>query len=296
MPSRPYMTPANRAAVRPRVLDHARATLRHLLDTFGVTAFAYDARAHLSYLLDRGTRARNARLRASIDDELPLPPPRLVYSVAGHFDLGKYHQSGLEHAELLRRVLKTHGHAVEDFGSLLDFGCGSGRVVRQWRDLPETRVHGCDYNARHVAWCRQAIPFAEFRLNRLTPPLPYGPAEFDFVYAISVFTHLTEELQLAWIRELERVLSPGGVLLITTKGRSRLEPLSEEERQQFERGELVVQSGRYAGRNLCAAYHPERYVNERLKNGLNVFGFVPAVRGGTQTQDIFMLEKPRAFS
>jgi SAM-dependent methyltransferase len=267
-----------------------------VLDRIGIVAFADDVRAQLAYVLDRALRRRNAQLRASTPDALPLPPPRLVYSVAGHFDVGKYYESGHQHAAELRRVLQVNDFVPERFRALLDFGCGSGRVIRHWRDLSSTDLHGSDYNPRHVAWCRSALPFAEFRLNGLAPPLPYDSGEFDFVYAISVFTHLTEELQLAWMKELERVLAPGGALVLTTKGRSRVNSLNEDERERFERGELVVQSARYAGRNLCAAYHPERYVHERLKNGLHVLDFVPADGGGAQTQDIFLLQKPERSS
>jgi SAM-dependent methyltransferase len=266
------------------------------LDSLGIAAPADDVRAHLSYFVDRDTRTRNSRLRASAPDDLPLPPPRLVYSVAGHFDVEKYYESGREHAALLRRVVEANDRRFEDFRSMLDFGCGSGRVIRHWRDLAQTRLQGCDYNPRHVEWCRRALPFAGFRLNRLMPPLSYRSGEFDFIYAISVFTHLTEELQPVWIRELERVLAPGGLLLITTKGRSRLDALDEGERRRFERGELVVQSRRYAGRNLCAAFHPERYVREHLRNGLDLLDFIQAVKGGAQTQDIFLLEKPASPS
>jgi SAM-dependent methyltransferase len=269
-----------------------RTMIRRLLDAVGLAVLADDVRAHLAYLRDRHLRRRNAHIRASTPDALPLPPPRLVYSVAGHFDVEEYYESGREHAALLRRVVEANDRTFEDFRSLLDFGCGSGRVIRHWRDLSQTRVHGCDYNPRHVEWCRRALPFAAFRLNRLMPPLSYRSGEFDFIYAISVFTHLTEELQPVWIRELERVLAPGGLLLVTTKGRSRLDALDEEERRRFERGELVVQSRRYAGRNLCAAFHPERYVREHLKNGLRVIDFIPAVEDGYQTQDIFLLQKP----
>jgi hypothetical protein len=94
------------------------------------------------------------------------------------------------------------------------------------------------------------------------------------------------------MRELERVLAPGGLVSITTKGRSRLEPLDDEERRRFENGELVVQDARYEGRNLCAAYHPERYVREGLAGALEVVDFVPAVAGSAQTQDLYLLRKP----
>jgi SAM-dependent methyltransferase len=273
--------------------ERGRATITRTLDALGLVAYAYDRRARIGYLTDRTTRARNTRMHAAgAPDGLPLPPPALVYAVAGHFDVQEYYESGRIHAQLLREVLGKNGFDVERLGAILDFGCGCGRVVRNWRDLPGTRVHGCDYNPTLVEWCRRSLPFAEFRVNELQPPLPYASAGFDFAYAISVFTHLTEPLQHAWMADLKRVLAPGGLLVITTKGASRLGPLDDAERERFRQGELVVQAARYVGRNLCAAYHPESYVRERLAEGFRTLDYLPA-DDGYQTQDVYLLQKGR---
>ncbi|MCP6725914.1 class I SAM-dependent methyltransferase, partial [Klebsiella pneumoniae] len=86
---------------------------------------------------------------------------------------------------------------LDSIGSVLDFGCGCGRVTRWWADF-EGAVAGSDVNAEAVAWCRENLGFASFEQNALAPPLDFDDASFDLVYALSVFTHLTEELQLAW--------------------------------------------------------------------------------------------------
>ena len=269
-----------------------KQALRSGLDRTGLVAQAYDVRAHARYATDRTTRRENDEFRAAgAPDGLPLPSPSLVYLVAGHFHVEWYYSSGVAHAALLKELLAANGVRLEDVHSLLDFGCGCGRVIRHWRDEPVESVHGSDYNQRLVQWCRGALPFAEFRTNGFEPPLDYAGGEFDFVYAISVFTHLTESLQHAWMRELERVLAPNGLLAFTTKGRSRLGSLSAAEVERFNRGELVVQEGRYDGRNLCAAYHPEEYVRERLAGRLDVVDARPA-SGGDQSQDVFLLRKP----
>jgi SAM-dependent methyltransferase len=268
-----------------------REILKDVLDRFGLVALAYDLRARARYALDRGLAARNRSFRRSRHDGLPLPPPTLVYAVAGHFDLREYYESGVFHAALLRHSLADHGLDVESLGALLDFGCGCGRVTRQWSGLQTTAVHGSDYNGRLVEWCSRSLPFAQFDENGLEPPLPYRDAQFDFVYAISVFTHLTEELQHAWMRELERVVGPGGIVAITTKGASRVGRLDPSDLARFEQGKLVVQAARYAGRNLCAAYHPESYVRDQLAGPLEVIDF-RAAEGDDQTQDLFLLRKP----
>ena len=101
---------------------------------------------------------------------------------------------------------------------MLDSGCGCGRVLRQWAGLDGVRVVGTDYNPELVDWCRENLPFAEVRRNGAAPPLPAGDSEFGLIYAFSVFTHLGETAQVAWMRELERALEPGGLLLFTAKG------------------------------------------------------------------------------
>ena len=269
-----------------------RSTIRRTADRLGVTARAYDVRARLRYLGDRTTRRRNAefRSRAALDG-LPLPPAELVYAVAGHFDVREYYESGASHGAFLRRILHDHQVAAESLGALLDFGCGCGRVVRQWRDLTSTDVHGSDLNARLVAWCRTAFPFASFSANGLAPPLAYPDDRFDFIYAISVFTHLPEHLQRPWMLELERVLAPNGLLVVTTKGHARADELDRNERARFERGELVVRDERFAGKNLCAAYHSEQYVRERLAGALEVVEFLPANPEEWRTQDATVFRK-----
>jgi len=276
----------------PRVLT-VRRWLRRGLDEIELAAFVYDARARLAYARDSSLRRANERLRtAGTPDGLPLPPPHLVYLVAGHFNLAWYYESGATHAELLRERLRANGYEVGAFRALLDFGCGCGRVTRHWHGLSGVEVHGSDANTKLVSWCSAALPFAHFAQNLERPPLRYADSTFDFIYAISVFTHLTEELQHEWMRELTRVLAPSGVLAITTKGISRLEPLSTDERARFEHGHLIVRDARYSGRNLCAAFHPERYVREVLAADLEVVDFRPATDEGSQSQDLWLLRRP----
>jgi SAM-dependent methyltransferase len=280
------------STVRIPASDQARRWLRRGLDEVELAAFVYDARARLAYVRDSRLRRANERLRtAEAPDGLPLPPPYLVYLVAGHFNLAWYYESGATHADLLQEILRTNGYDMAAFRALLDFGCGCGRVTRHWHALDGVEVHGSDANTQLISWCREALRFARFDRNLEGPPLPYDDETFDFVYAISVFTHLTEELQHAWMRELRRVLAPNGVLAITTKGVSRLEPLDADARTRFEQGHLIVRDARYSGRNLCAAFHPERYVREVLAAKLDVVDFRPATDDGSQSQDLWLLRR-----
>jgi SAM-dependent methyltransferase len=218
-------------------------------------------------------------------DGPPLPPRRLMVRVAGTADAEWFLRSGRAAYDALAAHV-----ALDEIGSVLDFGCGCGRVTRYWSDF-DGAVVGSDVSGKAVAWCGDNLGFATFMRNGLGPPLELENESFDLVYALSVFTHLTEELQLAWRDELRRVLRPGGQLLFSTHGSSYLPRLDPGERKRFERGELVVRWGDLPGTNLCSAYHPERFLRETFAQGFAFVELEPEGARGNPTQDLVLLRK-----
>jgi SAM-dependent methyltransferase len=252
-------------------------------------------RAHVlrpAYRLYELAKAARPDPRQAAPDGLPVPPRRLIVRVAGTASTEWFLEGGRLGAETVREALARQGRAVEDVGALLDFGCGCGRVTRYWAGLAGTTIAGSDANADAVEWCRRNLSFARFETNRLAPPLPFGDAEFGLVYALSVFTHLTAELQEQWIAELDRVLRPGGFLLLTTHGERYRQRLTDAERARFDAGDVVVRWNDAAGTNLCSAFHPRAYVEERLAVRLETAEFVPEGARGNPHQDLYVLRKP----
>jgi SAM-dependent methyltransferase len=246
-----------------------------------------------TYELALAARSRFGSRATATEDGLPLPSASLRAQIGPrHADAEFFLSSGRQHADLVRDVLREQGTEVEGLAALLDWGCGCGRVLRHWSGLPRTRVIGCDINPKMVEWCEEHLDFAEAFVSELKPPLPSADSTFDLIYAFSVFTHLSEELQQEWIRESLRVLRPGGYLLISTMGQYYLglQRLSESERRAFARGELVVLYERSAGTSLCSAYHPPEYVRTKLASHCEHVAFRPAVEGGRH--DIHLLRKP----
>src|SRR5436189_136180 len=209
---------------------------------------------------------------ADTTDGLPLPPARLRAQVGpAHADASYFLESGRQHAGLIRELLREDGTSIEDLDALLDWGCGCGRVLRQWADLAATRVVGCDIDPRMIEWCERNLPFVDVAVTGMSPPLPYGGDTFDLIYAFSVFTHLSQPLQHDWVAECRRVLRPGGYLLISTLGEhyASLDRLTSSELESFKSGKVVVLYERSAGTSLCSAYHPPQYVRDRLATGFD---------------------------
>ena len=222
-----------------------------------------------------------------------LPPASLIYLVAGSPDISWFLEGGRLAYRSMADALAGQGIRIESLRSVLDFGCGCGRVTRYWYSHRNTRVSGTDFNPAPIGWCRRHLPFARFTGNAPIPPLAFPGEEFDFIYALSVFTHLPEERQAAWMKELSRVLRPGGVLLLTTHGESYRDALSPREREEFSAGRLVVRYTEAAGTNLCSVYHPPAYVREKLAGELECVDFIPEGAKGNPHQDIFLLRKPK---
>jgi len=241
-----------------------------------------------------GTVVANARYRRrGAPDGLPLPPAGMIFLVTGSTDIGWFLEGGELAASSISQALLEQGVVVADLDAILDFGCGCGRVLRHWHALPRTTVFGTDHNPKLVEWSRQYLPFASVGVNQLQPPLEYQDASFDLVYAMSVFTHLTEGLQSAWMDELARVVRPSGHIVISTHGEAYLDRLTETERRRFAAGRLVVKDNTKApGSNTCAAYHPYAYVRDELARGLEIASFIAEGAQGNPPQDLFVLRKP----
>ena len=76
---------------------------------------------------------------------------------------------------------------------------------------------GTDYTPALTRGCRATPPFAPFDFNGLAPPLPHAAGSFDFVYAFSVFTHLSEAAHERCLSALHAGLRPGGALVVTIR-------------------------------------------------------------------------------
>lgn len=231
-------------------------------------------------------------------DGLPLPPPEFIGLTLGIYDVpGLYEgfmDSGARDAQAIREIVRTNGLGLRRLGALLDFGCGCGRVLRHWESLADTQVHGSDFNPYMIDWCRQALPFAGFSLNGVAPPLEYDDEAFDLVYAVSVFTHLPAPLQLPWLRELARVVRPGGRLLLSLNGGQQAQALLEgEQRERFDAGDLTLIWAERAGTNACTVFHPRAYRRDVFAPaaGLEVLAERPDAICNAG-QDLLLLRRP----
>jgi SAM-dependent methyltransferase len=171
-------------------------------------------------LILRALDPLDAFVRA-VNGKQSQPPLHLRWDVG---PLRGFEQSATEY-----RILLQQSAGLHEAASLLDIGCGCGQLALELRDLlgPGARYEGWDINPDAIAWCRRTLartdPRFAFRVldvrNRLYRPtaaleasafvFPDTPPA-DIVVLKSVFTHLLKDAVHNYLRQIPRVLKPGG--------------------------------------------------------------------------------------
>jgi SAM-dependent methyltransferase len=116
-----------------------------------------------------------------------------------------------------QRLLKAYVAAAELVkGELLEVGCGEGRGIDLM--LPNvSRYAAIDKIAEVIAGLRKKYPTSEFHADHLPPLRPFPDSSFDTVITFQVIEHI--ENDSFFLKEIFRVLRPGGIALITTPNR-----------------------------------------------------------------------------
>jgi SAM-dependent methyltransferase len=98
--------------------------------------------------------------------------------------------------------------------SLLDVGCNVGELlIDAARRMPTMHLAGVDVNATAIADARRSLPGADLH-QADGPALPFADASFDHVTCIEVIEHIPAEMRRATMREIWRVLIPGGRFIL----------------------------------------------------------------------------------
>jgi len=149
-----------------------------------------------------------------------LPDEMRRQRVHGQLDADSFRRIGeAVYGQLGVALRDALGTKFSDYGHILDWGCGSGRVTRYFRDRNPLTLTGVDVDADNLEWCKANLGhLASFETVPLHPPTQLPANTFDLSIGISIFTHLRESAQFEWLTELRRIMKPGGILLMTYHG------------------------------------------------------------------------------
>ena len=126
--------------------------------------------------------------------------------------------------------------------SILDIGCGTGEYVRRY-SARGYRVAGIEPSSGMRAAAIARNPGADIR-DAVATSLPFGDAQFDLAFAIEVYRYLHRDDFRTSLKEITRVLKPGGRVFFTMVNRYALD------------GFYVLQRAREAALGGQSTEHP----------------------------------------
>jgi ubiquinone/menaquinone biosynthesis C-methylase UbiE len=133
----------------------------------------------------------------------------------------------LRESTFKRHLVKQAG--IERGHWVLDLGCGTGTLTLLIKSHhPKANVFGLDADPRvlEVARAKAAKAGLSIRLDRgMAFELPYSHGSFDRVISSLMFHHLTRENKERTLREVFRVLRPGGQLHVADWGKAQNWPM-----------------------------------------------------------------------
>lgn len=194
-----------------------------------------------------------------------------------------------EAVEMFVHGAQQLGCSIHNDSTLLDFGCGWGRITQAaYRYFDPRRIIAADVQKNALGICENTGLNAKLILINNQEALDLPDNSLDFVFSYSVFSHLSEKLHKKWLKELHRVLVPGGCLALTTRAENMIRhamALSEKGKDtltsqqakiveafshpeimisELEKGSYVFRSYKEVAKNLDAdygeAFIPEKYV------------------------------------
>jgi SAM-dependent methyltransferase len=146
------------------------------------------------------------------------PSDEIRMNSTGSFTLYESIKEALSfYAKVVTWQRKYGSIPIED-AFVLDYGCGWGRLLRFFaKSVRAGRLFGCDPNPVFFQLCKDLRVPGKIKLSDWMSTSNVFEEKFDLVYAFSIFTHTSEELQFNILRLLKDSMRPGGLVVATIR-------------------------------------------------------------------------------
>lgn len=210
-----------------------------------------------------------------------------------------YFHSGRHEAHILKSILEQLCNN-KDKVKVLDFASGYGRVARHLCYFSKkSDVYAADIHPEAVKFMRNMLGINSFLSNE-TPEMAEVGSEYDFVYVLSLFSHLPLNSFVRWLKTLYGKCSPGGYLLFTTHGQASLRnnPPFFEEFYNHELGfgfKGISEQGDLDSATYGTTIVSPGFIFDKLSKELPdalLYSFTSGKWFGTAFQDEYVLQKP----
>jgi SAM-dependent methyltransferase len=189
------------------------------------------------------------------------------------------------------------------------------------KDIEPENLYGIDCDPEVIQLCKESNLPGNFKVINPSPPTHFPNDKFHYIYSYSVFSHLSEEIHKAWLKEFQRILKPGGLLIVTTRPRDFILRCAElkkaTELPDHAKGSAFAFSNteeclvQYDSGAYCFSYTggdgvrhgsfygetciPEQYVEKEWGKYLNVLNYLECQTHQRFDQDVIVAQKPIKF-
>jgi SAM-dependent methyltransferase len=227
---------------------------------------------------------RVAEAIARDDARIPARQNREGYGATD----AQYWMSGYVEYLTLTGIAARHGVR---HGVMFDFGGSTGRVFRNFHYQGGWKVWANDFKRSSVEWNLANFPPAIRAFQGMYQPvLPIRSDTFDLIIALSVFTHI-DETETNWLLELNRVLKPGGIALLTIHNEATWSDMGEGLRKAMEThspdiaslpvmpADRIVSNFRLDDPYRCNVFHSDAYIRRQWSRFFDVLEILPRMSG-----------------
>lgn len=112
-------------------------------------------------------------------------------------------------------------------GRVLDYGCGPGFLIDDLLQMaPAATIYGTEHSPESMNFVNREFagrPGFGGVQSASTLPTPYEDASFDSLFFVETIEHIQPAQRSGALRELRRLLRPGGLVVVTTPNEEDIE-------------------------------------------------------------------------
>ncbi len=192
--------------------------------------------------------------------------------------------------------------------TILDWGCGVGRISQHYPYLCKSKIVGLDIDYESIKHCKKIMPQHKFYKINASPPCALPDKCADMIIGHSVLTHLDEDQHLLWLAELNRLIKPDGLILLSILSiyGEFLEPLSDSEKKKLSKNGFLIPTETKKENNIHFSfkksgasyplYHKGVFISHEyiLKNWGNKFEILSIIEGYADHHAVVVLKQKKS--
>jgi SAM-dependent methyltransferase len=226
-------------------------------------------------------------------DTIPIPATDDREGYYGDWHVSYWYSGLSDYFEMGNQVKNLPASKV-----ILDFGGASGRVARHFANFHKgmETLYVVDLNINHTNYINKHFPknVVGIKICSLAS-LPFEDSSIDFIYGISVFTHIGA-YELMWLKELSRILRPGAFIYLSILDENTWGMLPNiglyegvkqvaqfvtmfDKHKEMPDGRWVFNYAEGTHDNNCFVFHSSSYINEMWSKMFDVVRIIPSGHG-----------------